>query len=350
MKPYKFGKGNSRRWGKISVLLVLTVIVVMVGGYLLVNNMYQRGLQPVDIHSTEEVRFTIVSGSTTQQIAERLHENGLIRMPRAFVQYVRSNDLDEKFKAGTYKLRKSMGVKEIVAILTEGSVAEDLFTIYPGSNLEQIKATFKKDTHFSESDIEAALNPSLYAGHPALVDLPAGATLEGFLYPDSYQYIAETLPQTIIRQSLDEMAEALSPDVRSGIAAQGLSVYQGIILASIVEKEVGERDSNGQISDNRAKVAQVFLKRLREGMKLESNATDEYPPEYDTYTISGLPPAPISNVSTSSLKAVAFPADTDYLYFVAGTDCVTRFSRTFDQHQALIEAHGVARPEHNCRG
>lgn len=350
MKPYKHGKGSGRRWGKIGILLVVSVIVIIIGGYAVVNNMYQRGLQPVNVNASEDIRFTVVSGSTTAQIAESLHEKQLIRAPRVFVQYVRSNELGEKFIAGTYKLRQSMGVEEIVAVLTEGSVAEDLFTIYPGSNLDQIKAVFKETTHFGDAEIEAALDPARYSGHPALVDLPAGASLEGFLYPDSYQFIAETVPQTIIEQSLDEMAEALSPEVRSGIAAQGLSVYQGIVLASIVEREVGERDSSGQISDNRAKVAQVFLKRLQEGMRLESNATDDYPPEYDTYSIAGLPPAPISNVSISSLKAVAFPASSDYLYFVAGTDCVTRFSRTNDQHEALKSAHGVARPEDNCRG
>lgn len=350
MKPYKLGKGGGRRWGKISILLLVSVIVIAIGGYAMFDNIYRRGLQPVNISATEDIRFTVVSGSTTAQIAERLHEKQLIRAPRSFIQYVRSNELGEKFIAGTYKLRQSMSVTEIVDILTKGSVAEDLFTIYPGSNLDQIKAVFKEDAHFSHEEVEKALNPTLYAGHPALVDLPDGATLEGFLYPDSYQYISETMPQTIIRQSLDEMAEALSPEVRSGIAAQGLSVYQGIILASIVEREVGERDSSGQMSDNRAKVAQVFLKRLREGMKLESNATDDYPPEYDTYSIAGLPPAPISNVSISSLNAVAFPANSDYLFFVAGTDCVTRFSRTNDQHEALKSAHGVARPEDNCRG
>lgn len=349
MKPYKHGK-SGRRFGRLGIFLGLAVLTALVGGYLGISRLYRHSLQPVDPSATKDINFTITSGVSSAQIAEGLREKKLIRSTSAFKQYVRSNDLDEQFKIGTYKLRQSMSVQEIVKRLTEGDVARDLFTIYPGSNINQIKALFREKTHFTDKEIDSAFDPALYAGHPALVDLPEGASLEGFLYPDSYQFVAETTPQIIIRQSLDEMADALSPDVRAGIAAQGLSVYQGIILASIVEREVGERDKSGQVNDNRAKAAQVFLKRLSIGMMLQSNATDGYPAEYDTYSITGLPPEPISNTSISSLKAVAAPAGTNFLYFVSGKDCVTRFSETIDQHESLKIQHGIAKPEDNCRG
>ncbi len=350
MKSYKHGNKMSRRLGRVVLSLAVLAAVLIAGGYYGINKLYHHNLQPVDASSEEDISFTIESGSLTPRIAEVLYEKNLIRSTQAFSQYVRSKGVGQDFKAGTYKLRKSMSVQDIVSKLVKGDVANDLFTIIPGSNIAQIKKNFADNTHYSQDEIDAAFNPEAYSGHPALVDLPAGASLEGFLYPDSYQFIAETTPQTIIKQSLDEMAEALTPEIRAGIAQQGLSVYQGIILASIVEREVGERDSNGHVVDNRAKAAQVFIKRLNMGMKLQSNATDGYPPEYDTYTIDGLPPEPISSISNSSLAAVARPAGTNFLYFVSGSDCVTRFSETNEQHEELKAAHGIARPEDNCRG
>src|SRR5690606_37142837 len=116
-------------------------------------------------------------------------------------------------------------------------------------------------------------NPAAYLGHPALEGKPLGASLEGYLYPESFQRTGATTVQSIISQSLDEMAEALTPDIRAGIAAQGLSIHEGIILASIVGKEV-----SGKNPADRPQAAQVFLKRLKIGMRLQSNATDNYPP------------------------------------------------------------------------
>lgn len=350
MKPYRLGKPSGRRWSKVGAFLLLAFLTAIIGGYFGVSRIYKHNLKAVDPQSDELITFTIASGESSAQIAEGLKEKQLIRSSRAFTQYVSQQDLAANFIAGTYRLSKSMSVQDIVQILTEGNVADDLFTIYPGNNLSQIKQLFKEYTHFSEVEVEKALDPANYTNHPALAGLPAGASLEGFIFPDSYQFVAGTTPHTIIEQALDEMAAALTAEIREGFAARGLSVYQGVTLASIVEREVGDRDKDGQHNNNRATAAQVFIKRLEIGMKLQSNATDNYPAEYDTYSIDGLPPGPISNVSISSLKAVAQPADTNYLYFVAGKDCVTRFSETLEQHEILKNQHGVAAPEDNCRG
>ncbi len=350
MKPYKVGRPSGRRWGKAGLFLLLAMLTVAVGGYFGVKRVYEHNLQAVNPDATETITFTITSGSSTGQIAEGLHDKELIRSSRAFVQYVNSNQLAANFIAGTYRLSQSMSVPDIVTILTEGNVADDLFTIYPGNNLDQIRALFASTTHYSETEVERALNPATYSDHPISKDIPAGATLEGFIYPDSYQFVASTTPETIIRQALDEMAAALTDEIRAGITAKGLSIYEGVTLASIVEREVGDRDITGQPNDNRAKAAQVFLKRLEIGMMLQSNATDNYPAEYDTYSIPALPPGPISNVTVSSLSAVSNPANTNFLYFVSGRDCITRFSENESQHEQLKSQHGVARPEDNCRG
>ncbi len=347
MKQYKFGIRNKSKWQKMLLFAVVLLVVAAAAGFVGIKSLYTNNLQAVNSNSNEEILFLLESGATAPQISQKLKEKNLIRSTAAFEQYVRTNELGQEFKAGTYLLKQSQDVASIVAVLTEGRVAANLFTILPGKNLEKIKNSFV-EKGFTELEVVEALNPANYLGHPALVDKPVEANLEGYLYPDSYEFLlGTTKPETIIRQSLDEMAEALSPEVRAGIAAQGLSVYQGIILASIVEREVGAVDSNGVPSDNRQKAAQVFLKRIREGIKLESNTTDDFPAEYNTYKIVGFPPTPVSNVTSNSLQAVVSPADSNYLFFVSGTDCVTRFSETIQQQESNIEQYGVAT---NCNG
>ena len=170
---------------------------------------------------------------------------------------------------------------------------------------------------------------------------PAGTNLEGYLYPDSFQRTKLTEAKSIVEQSLDQMQNKLTKGVIAGFERQGVSVYEGIVIASIVEKEV-------VVQAERAQAAQVFLARLRIGMPLGSDVTAHYgsvlagkgkdvtyDTPYNTRIHTGLPPTPISNVSQSSLDAVANPANTDWLFFVTGDDGVTHFSKTVAEHEAL---------------
>jgi UPF0755 protein len=247
-------------------------------------------------------------------------------------------------QAGTYALRPSMSVKDIVNVLVDGSVKSDLVTILPGQRLDQVRQTLI-NAGFDPDAVDAALDPANYAGHPALSDKPADAGLEGFLYPDSYQKQANTDPSTIIKESLDEMSEHLTPQLRAGFATRGLSVYQAVTLASVVEKEVSKQS-------DRSQAAQVFLKRLSTGMELGSDVTAfygaiiagrdpsvSYDSPYNTRLHTGLPVGPISNISEGSLQAVANPAATDWLYFVAGDDGTTHFSKTLEEHEALTKQY-----------
>lgn len=314
----KAKKPSSWRWWLIGLA---TVILLVVGSVWGLRIWYHENLKPVST-SQKTVYFTVPIGSGVQEVAAGLHKAGLIRNIKAFETYVRSNELYADLQAGTYALSPSMSVAQIVKKIVQGDVAKNLLTILPGKSLEQIKEAFKS-SGYSQAAIDEAFQVDKYRKHPALADLAPNGTLEGYLYPDSFQKLSDTPAETIIRQSLDEMDEYLSPDVKKGFAAQGLSVYQGIVLASIVEKEVPH-------DNDRPIVAQVFLKRLRENIKLESDATSPY---YNTYNKAGLPPMPISNVTVSSLRAVAYPANTNYLFFVSGDDGVTHFSYTKAEHE-----------------
>lgn len=336
--PAKFNYnylGRRRRIKKTAAITLVVIILVLIGVAAIVRKTYNDNLKPLS-PDNQEIVVTIEPGSAPSDIAAHLESKGVIRSDWAFEWYVRTHNLREELKAGTYVLMPSQSVPEIVDHLVEGKIATDLVTILPGKRLEQIRIDFI-EAGFSPKEVDAALEPGQYASHPALTDKPKNASLEGYLYPESFQKTAETKLKDIIRLSLDEMQARLTPSVRQAFSEHGLSLHEAVTLASIIELEV---DS----PEDRAKVAQVFLKRLDIGMRLQSNATDEYAaanPDYDTYEIKGLPPGPVSNVTESSLRALAYPAQTDWLYFVSGNDCVTRFSSTDAEHEQLKSRYGV---------
>lgn len=343
MPTFSHYKTKSRVRLPLVALAVAVVLLISTIGF--IRHAYNQAVKPVS-NSQQSKLVTVELGSTAKQIAQQLKEAGLIRETWAFEWYVRTNGLRDKLQAGSYYINPSQDVEEIASTITKGRTATDLVTILPGKRIDQLKQSMV-NAGFDPDEVEAAFDPKQYAGHPALVDKPAEASLEGYIYPESFQKTAETKPQVVITQALDEMQKHLTPDVRAGFVKQGLTVHQGVILASIVEKEVG-------VVADRPTVAQVFLKRLKIGMKLESDATTsygailddkapthDYDSPYNTYKYPGLTPGPVSNVSVSSLEAVADPASTDFLFFVAGNDCKTRFSKTLQEHEAFIKAHGV---------
>lgn len=324
---------NSTRRKAIIITTILIGIAVIVGGSVFgARYYYNQNLEPA-AQTGGSVVVEITSGSTLATISEQLYNQGLIRNKWVFERYVRSKDAQDKLLAGVYNISPTQSVSEIVNILTQGLVDSDLVTILPGKTIDQIRSALIF-SGFEEQAVDDALRPDNYPNHPALVDKPRGALLEGYLYPESFHVDFSTTPDNIIQQSLDEMNKRLTPEIRQAIVRNGLTVHEGIILASIVEREVNSLE-------DRKKVAQVFYSRLDQGWKLESDTTRSYGPGYDTYEIEGLTPTPISNITETSLEAVAYPADTDYMYFVTGEDCVNRFARTLETQTANIEQYGV---------
>ncbi|HUC89812.1 MAG TPA: endolytic transglycosylase MltG [Patescibacteria group bacterium] len=333
-----------RRIVKRLVIVAVIAAIVLVGSTIAVRQVYFANLKPVSTTTQEAKLVTVESGATVDQIAKILKDAGLIRSTWAFRLYVGSKDVRDALEAGTYSFQSNQSTPDIVAQLTHGKVATDLVTILPAQRLDQIRTTLL-NYGFSKADVSAALDPATYAGNAALVDKPSGASLEGFIYPDSYQKTGKTKPQQVVQAALKEMEGKLTPDLRAAFAQQGLSTYDGIILASVVEQEVAKQTDRNQ-------AAQVFIKRLHSDMPLGSDVTAyygsrlagqgkslAYDSPYNTLLHKGLPPTPISNVSESSLQAVAHPATTDYLYFVTGDDGTTYFSKTLAEHEAASQKY-----------
>lgn len=340
---YHYGITTKRPWIQRVIMLVGGLLVLLLLAIIGIWQFYLANLKPVSKYAQSK-NITIDTGSTPTSIAGLLHDQGIIRNAWTFERYVQSKNVSEDLQAGTYSLSPSQSVQDIVGQLTHGKVTTKLVTILPGQRLDQVKQALINDG-FSEADVTAALQPSQYEGNAALVDKPAGNSLEGYLYPDSFQRTNQTKASEIVQESIAGMQTRLTPSIRASFASEGLSTYQGIILASIVEQEVSK-------PGDRAQAAQVFLKRLSTGMMLGSDVTAmygsrlagqgtslTYDTPYNTLIHTGLPPTPISNVSSSSLQAVAHPASTDWLYFVAGDDGTTHFSHTFEEHQALTQQY-----------
>ena len=346
---YAFGgrtaSRRQSRWRLVGAALL--VMLLLAGGAALGTRLfYLDALKPVNAAAEMAQSVTIPKGAALSQIARQLKDEGLIKNVWAFTWYANSQGVHASLQAGTYSFSQSKSVAQIVAQLSHGKVKTDLVAIVPGQRLDQIRTTLV-NYGFNDAAVAIALDPATYSGNPALADKPPGASLEGYIYPDSYQKNADTDPKHIVESAIGQMDRQLTPSLRKAYKAEGLSTYQAITLASIVEKEVSR-------PADRAQVAQVFLRRMSLGIRLDSDVTAfygarlaghelsvSYDSPYNTRLHEGLPPTPISNVTVGSLQAVAHPAKTNWLYFVSGDDGKTYFAHTLAEHHNNVVKHCI---------
>ena len=224
------------------------------------------------------------------------------------------------------------------------------FTIRPGETIFDVKNSLI-EAGYSASEVDQALNANY--DFAFLKDRPSGATLEGYLYGETHEFYEDTPVKEIIETYLKGMEQVISDNnLEAAYAAQGLSLYEGITLASVVQKEASASDM--------PTVAQVFMTRLANNIPLGSDVTVSYAvdvvdPDRQTYTdnasaltidscyntrlYGGLPCGPISNPSLPALLAVAHPSDTSYLYFLTGDDGMMYYSYTEDEHLRNARDH-----------
>lgn len=306
---------------------------------------FAYNLRPVNSAATESVNFTLPQGQKVTVIADRLEDQGLIRSSSAFLAYITLRGARSQLQAGSYTLSPSLSVKDITAIISQGRIKTNLLVVPEGTSVSQI-IELAAEKGIKPEDMRAALGAR--HDHEFLAAKPKNTGLEGYLFPDSYNVDDKTTAADLVASMLDNFESKVPGKFTTALKKQGLSLHEGLTLASIVEKEVNT-------AADRPLVAQVFLKRLGMGMKLETDPTVDYAAKqlgvpfnlsldspYNTYRFEGLPPGPISNPGLSSLEAVINPAKTDYLYFVTGKDQVTRFAADFSGHQRNIARHGVS--------
>jgi len=334
-KPRRSKKGLIL--GSIIGFLVL-LIAAGAGAYL----WYNEQLKPV-AGSGSEKRITVEDGTSPAQIAQLLHENGLIRDTLAFDIYTRVSGTRSQLKAGSYNLSPSNSTQQIVDHLVTGKVDEFQITLLPGATEKENREALVK-AGYQQADVDAAFDKQY--DHPLFKDKPESEGLEGYVYGETYTFDSAATAEQVLEHTFDEYYRVVEEnDLVNAFSKQGLNLYEGITLASIIQREVsGEEDSR--------KVAQVFFKRLAEDMPLGADATFVYAAKqageqptvdfespYNTRQTRGLPPGPISAPGIDALKAVANPAEGDFLYFVSGDDGKNYFSKTEEEHEKNTREH-----------
>ena len=345
---------KKRSNNKILFWVVGIIVAVIVAIIASVFVWYTVQLSPVSGDKTLLKKITITPLSTSSQISKELEKQSIIRSATAFDIYVRLSCKNNVLKAGTYRLSPSDTAQNIVEHFIKGSVDTFNITFYPGATLtdntnksESKKTdvtTVLKKAGFSDSEISSALDKTYDS--PLFADKPVGTSLEGYVYGETYNFNIGATAEDILNRTFDDFYKVIQKNnLVEGFASHGLNLYQGITLASIVQREANKASDQKQ-------VAQVFYSRLAISMALGSDVTYQYiadkngvardpnmDSDYNTRVHTGLPPGPISAPGLTALQAVASPASGDYLFFLAGDDGVMYFARTNAEHDANITDH-----------
>ncbi|HOG46444.1 MAG TPA: endolytic transglycosylase MltG [Anaerolineae bacterium] len=313
--------------------------------------------QPVNPEDTTKVAFSIQPGETASMIGPRLEQMGLIRDAGLFNLVVRYRGVDNALEVGDYQLSPSMTLDQIVTELQHGRSKGVLVTIPEGWRMEQVAAKLEEAGLGKSEDYLALMRKNDYP-YDWFQERPQGAPdgLEGFLFPDTYEFPADATPAAVIDTMLRNFDRKVTPGLRRSMASHGLSFYQAMVLASIVEREA-------VVATERPTIAAVFMARLDRGMYLQADPTVSYAKGFDpqtkrwwrpmlegesqsvdspynTFLHGGLTPGPICSPGLSSVEGVAQPDSTPYLYFVAKGDGSHVFAETFEEHLANVRKYG----------
>ena len=333
-----------------AIAVVLTIAIACVVAFVVVPRLVptQEETQTQLAPEGTEVTITIPDGSGAGVIAQILAENGLISDQSDFLAEVRRTEAESMLKSGSYRIVAGSDDTSIIKLLTAGPNASTAqLTIPEGYTSSQIAATVQDSLGVSADDFLAQAKASNYVADYPFLAAAHEDSLEGYLFPKTYDFSGSesVTADTVIRAMLDQyQAETSSIDLAA--AAASLSERYGIDLdendvltmASIVEREA-------VTDEQRPKVASVFYNRLRDGMRLQSDATLTYSlgraataeeintldDPYNTNLYAGLTPTPVCSPSLASIEAACEPADTNFYYFFITQD-TEQFSETYDQH------------------
>ncbi|TEU18009.1 MAG: endolytic transglycosylase MltG [Anaerolineales bacterium] len=293
------------------------------------------------------VTLVVEPGESAATIAARLEELGLVTDGELFRMFIRYHEIDATLEAGEYVLRPNMTMAEIAETLQHARIEEVTVTIPEGWRAEQI-AQMLAEANIVDGDEFLALVRGGKFDYILLQDRPEESSLEGFLFPETYRIPAQAEAEDLIERMLSTLEERFTPEMRQLAAERGMTIYDVITLASIVEREA-------VMAEERPLIANVFLNRLEEGMFLRADPTVQYAKGYDattgqwwpavtpedweavdspysTYLYPGLPPGPICSPGLSAIQAVLEPADTEYLFFLAKGDGSHAFATTYEEH------------------
>ena len=313
---------------------------------LLVAGSYASGLLSSASNDPSPVVFEVPTGSTVRQVSEALVEANLITNDWAFRTYIRLNNYDQSIQAGTFSIPGNLNAREVAQLLVGGSDGqpERTITLIEGWAAADYATYLAQQGVLSEEDFMNTMSRLQdQLDSPVLEDKPGGVSLEGYLFPDSYRIFEGASAEEIILKLLHNFEQKLNDELRAEIARTNRSVFDVVIMASIVEREAGT-------TGDKQVIAGVFYNRLREGIALQSDATLNYvlpadertprlslaqtqdPSPYNTYQHRGLPPGPIGNPGLEAIEAAVYPASHDYFYFLTDSAGNAHYARTLSEH------------------
>ena len=330
-------------------LLILLLILGGVGfwGYQKLTEFVHT---PVNV--TQDQLLTIERGTTGSKLAALLEQEKILKHADLLPWLLKLQPQLNKVKAGTYSLTGVKTLQDLLDMINSGKEAQFSVKFIEGKTFKEWRKNLENAPHLKQT-LQGKTDKEIMA----LLDIPAVAkavyewnNMEGWLYPDTYNYTPNSTDLELLKRSTIRLQKAL--DKAWNERDENLPLadpYQMLILASIVEKETG-------IAEERPQVASVFINRLRANMKLQTDPTVIYGmgesytgnirkkdletiTPYNTYMIEGLPPTPIAMVSESALQAVAHPAKTDFYYFVADGSGGHKFTRNLNEHNKAVQEY-----------
>lgn len=332
-------------------LIAVVVVVVLLGvGANGAYGWYQGQIGTAAGSSGTPVSFTITPGESADEIGQDLESKGLISNQTVFLLYVRLTGARARFEAGHYSLRRNMTMAQIVQKLEHATAEQLQITIIEGSTINAIARMVQARGIGSAQDyVKAARGQWPY---DFLASRPAGADLQGYLFPDTYDLDTTATVTDLINRQLTEFGQKFTPEWRAAIkqatpARPAQLIENVVILASLVQAEA---------KGSEAKVCSVYYNRLAADMPLQVDATilfaegrgggitdadKSFQSPYNTYLHPGLPPGPIGNPGVGALAACVNPEKTPYYYYFTDPRGDTHFEATLDQFDADIQRYGV---------
>lgn len=323
-----------------SKIFIGLAILLFLGGWLYVQ--FYGPFQSNDNKNSYR-DFKIAKGEGLASVATNLKKQGIIQSKLLFSTYIFLKNEQTLLRAGKYSLSPEMGIIRVAQKIIKGETDKNKITIIEGWKLSNIAQYLDKQDIVQEQDfLNVALHPQSFVGEfDFLRDKPKEASLEGYLFPDTYLISSQFNSNDVVRAMLDNFNRKLDSGLREEIKSQGKTIFSIITMASILEKEVrGEKDKRI--------VSGIFWKRIANHYPLQSCATIAYAlgedkwrysikdtkvdSPYNTYQRLGLPKGPICNPGLESIKASIYPEKTDYWYYLSTPKGKTIFSKTLREH------------------
>ena len=343
--PPVLSSSPSSKKNKLKKPILIIVGVAIMLSMILVAWLVIGISTPKNSRDDANVVCKVEQGSSIDSIAARLTSEGLITNKSLFAIYAKFGPSRGNLRPGSYLLSPSMSLARIADLLGSGAISTEKVTFQEGLTIEEMARKWAKSgLGDAQAFIKASKPPNSYT-QGFLAYRSNKDSLEGYLFPATYDILLSSTPQEQISSMLDSFAAQVIPKLSPDIA-NSTKLNDLITLASIVEKEANTLE-------DRKLVASVFYNRLKIGMKLESDVTVNYatgktqtlPADlkidspYNTYRVSGLPLGPICNPGLESIMATANPAVSEYLFFLADENGKGVFAKTYEEHQQNIERY-----------